>query len=156
MHLSWKKCMTCFPHVIANNRTSSICSIVGFRHNTWYNITQDMVLDMQRWHLRMRKPFYLTLCNRCSYVSILGIKLNHVSEHALRCISLRQCFLLMMYTRPSPPYINDLIHSTPQCLHGFPLLCLIVTRYRPIYTCYSGIASWLCIVPVRVMQPWKM
>ena len=64
----------------------------------WNYLSIPKLQRCNRWSLRMDKKFHLTLCWACNYLSMLGLKLTHVSErgyyhHKDKTVSLPSCFL---------------------------------------------------------------
>ena len=46
----------------------------------WNYLSIPKLQRCNRWSLEMDKQFHLTLCQVCDYLSMLGLKLNHVSK----------------------------------------------------------------------------
>ena len=72
----------------------------------WNYLSIPILQQCNRWSLGMDKQFYPRLYNGCNYLSMLGLKLNHVSKSGyrkqrLRSTSLRQRHWLDIKVNPS-------------------------------------------------------
>ena len=81
-----------------------------------------------RWSLGMDKKFHPTLCNGCNYLSILGVKLNHVCVRGPRGTGWRWRSLFnsarLVYTSDALPYLG--ISFSAVHLHLVIKQCIII------------------------------
>ena len=131
--------------------------------------------------LKFRNGFHPTFYNGCNYLSMLGLKLNHVSKRGLKYLAIPYtCLCLKNNTRvdaTGTPLSNGVIHIVPTLINignviirrldpshaiGYPWLWILfplnraarrIQRVSPVKT-FCGKFTMLITINISVSSSW--
>ena len=120
----------------------------------WNYLSIPKLQRCNRWSLGMDKIFYPTLYWACNYLSMLGLKLNHVSKRGHRgvlvCANYPEATFQIMYRIPlgtylewSAPYLHNNALSVDCCTKEHKPAAIVTTQIASLQFFLHSLAAAL-------------